>query len=355
MLRFIRGLLRFEKADVVSQKRAHDVVGRFALPPEIVLHITAHLTRPSLLAFALTCWPFYSLCFPQSPGLNQAEKEELLQFLEKDVANLYFCHDCTMLHEWRTLQKWPRTDSSACSFISKPRVYSHFCGCGNFILNQEARVAMNRHFYGPEHGIPLRQLERKVTSSHVYGVDVYSGWKARVVDDQLMLSFVLTQSHQRGDVQALRDYVDKHIWRVCRHLVTNSRYPSSFREKIHELAEGRPDRFVSCKQAVRSCTACLTDYSISICWQGTEKGWLIELVTYHQLGDCRSPHDWIWCVMADDDCDKRPRASQPKKYPPGIVKHRWSKSDGVIPELEGEWVGDPARSAELIRQCARFG
>ncbi len=227
-----------------------------------------------------------------------------------------------MLHEWRILQKGKKSTIPHAAFIRRPRLYSYFGATWNFFLDHHARVAMNRHFYGPRTGYLSANWHRSSRAAASMELIYRRAWEARVVDDQLMLSFVATLSHHCGDVQALRDFMDNYPLRVCRHVVSKPPFfPDSSCDYIPELADGRPDRFVSCNQAVGSATVCLTDYSISICWQGAEKGWFIELVVYYQLGDCRSPHDWIWCVMGGDTCDKRPRASQPKEHPPGMIEH----------------------------------
>jgi hypothetical protein len=82
----------------------------------------------------------------------------------------------------------------------------------------------------------------------------------------------------------------------------------------------------------------MTDYCIDINWK--ENGWTIEIITYHMLGDIRSPWDWTWIAMVylPDKAVKIPRFKQPSGNHPGIVRHMWSKSDDHIFHPKGEWV-----------------
>lgn len=66
---------------------------------------------------------------------------------------------------------------------------------------------------------------------------------------------------------------------------------------------------------------------------------MIEITTYHMLGDTRSPWDWAWVAMVcgPDKAVKVSRFGQPSGNQPGIVKHMWSKLDDSIFHPRGEW------------------
>jgi hypothetical protein len=85
----------------------------------------------------------------------------------------------------------------------------------------------------------------------------------------------------------------------------------------------------------------MTDYCIDIGWHGRKKGWIIELVTYRQLGAFRSPFDSNWSPEHDTRPEDAQRSLDQLRYGPGISRHMWSKADEVLLEPEGEWVGEP--------------
>jgi hypothetical protein len=131
--------------------------------------VAEHLTNPSVISLALTCPTLYSLCFPHDPCLSTNEKEELLLLLEKDIANLYFCHCCTKLHRWHT--RWGNVFlmKEICSLFSLAEenlpCKEHF-ECDEIFLPliciipyHYARLVMDRHLYGRTHGLPTRRCE----------------------------------------------------------------------------------------------------------------------------------------------------------------------------------------------------
>lgn len=165
-----------------------------------------------------------------------------------------------------------------------------------------------------------------------------------MVDDRLLVSAVCTISHRRGDAEKLREFVNRKQYLICQHVCTNvGCYPGEqYRlPEIDANASSREDGyFAPCARNFRSCPICMMDCRVDVLWQGTEKGWNIEITSYYQLGSCRSPFDWNWEVMTDIGCGKKPRALNPSKYSPGIVRHRWSSAHDAVLEPEGEWVGD---------------
>lgn len=327
-------------------RRPRSSLGAFALPPEIILMIATYLTKPSVISLALTCRTLRSLCFPRRSRLNTAEKEELLLLLEKDIATLYFCHYCVKLHRWHTrwgksISPWVEEDLPCKQHLLRNSLCLPLT-C--YIPYHHARLVMNRHFYGPTHGLPLHKFEKRVwlhcRSSRVTDSESLS---ARIVDDKLLVLSVKTMSHSRGDSKTLRDYVDSLGHTACRHLTLDKGSPHYAPVQLPELAKDKtaPGHFAPCDQSFGSCTFCLTDYCIDISWRGRRKGYIIKVSVYRQLGDCRSPFDWSWRSMATLQPVDEPRTAYPLEYRPGIIRDRWNKADGIDGRTQGEWVELP--------------
>lgn len=327
--------------------RAPLTLGRLALPPEIILIIATYLPKVSLLSFSLTCRTFHNLCFPESPNLNPTETQELLLLIEKDVAHLYFCHICVKLHRWTTC--WLKYvflgGKESLSYEGRCQFQLSICSpitcC---IPYHRARLAMNRHLYGTAHGIPSSDVVSQYPDTDAWlGVKFRATWHARIVDDQLLVSSVITISSPSGNGHVTRKYVDQNRHYICPHLFTHISGERGPIMRLPELAKNcsGPNYFEPCGQSVRSCLACRTDYCIDIFWGGRKKGWAINLTTYRQLGACRSPWDWDWRIMTGLSSYSDRRALNPVKYRPGIVRQMWNKFDHAMPDSNGEWVGNP--------------
>lgn len=209
-----------------------------------------------------------------------------------------------------------------------------------------ARVVMNRHFYGAAHGACVDELARREVMYSRSGLTFSRDWTARISDDQLMLSSIMTLGPFRGSGE-LKAAIDSDLASVCQHITTDVLFP------LHQIPSqvllgSRPDHVAQRLQSVNSCPICMTDYCIGIHWQ--EKGWTLGITTYHMLGAIRSPWDWTWIAIVHlpDKAAKIPRSEQPSGNQPGIVKHMWSKLDDDIFHPRGEWV---AVTWHPLRSC----
>jgi hypothetical protein len=321
---------------------ASSSLGAFALPPEIILMITTHLNNSGMLSLALTCRTLHRLCFSDHERLDKADKEELLLLLEKDVASLYFCHYCTKLHPWHT--RWTRSilpwyvECMPC----KVNLDNHlFFPTNCHIPYYYARLVMNRHFYGPAHGPPVHQLEKRTRSdNYPDGVAVSVSQHARIVDDQLLVLTVISMSNSRGDSKSLRNRIDSLGQPVCPHLTLERGYPGCTPVQLPELAKAQftSNLFQRCTQTYGSCISCLTDYNIDIAWKGEQKGYGVEVFIYRQLGDCRSPFDWSWRTISDLRPKEDPQTARSSLYRLGYVRDQWNKADGGAITSCGNWV-----------------
>lgn len=326
-------------------------LGAFALPTEVILIITSQLDTLSSTALALTCRTLYSICFGKNELLSKCQEKQLLLWLEQESPPCYFCHRCLKLHRWH--KRWSRyilpcgDFNTPCAPSPYPLIASIYLTAPRCLQYSYARLIMKRHLYGPEHGPALRTLERRRYRVCRWDELVQiCKQDARIIDNQLLIRATMTLSHPRGDVTALRKCIDtaggdrrglcSHIW-LRRALYQGN--PAQLPELVkNDNDHQSSEEFSLCSQAMGSCVFCLTDYSVSVEWQGKRKGYLIVITTHRQIGDCQSPHDWAWQTMTDTFTEGYSRRAHPAGYRQGYVRDRWNKVDGVVEETRGKWV-----------------
>ncbi|KAL2758629.1 hypothetical protein ACRALDRAFT_2026138 [Sodiomyces alcalophilus JCM 7366] len=212
-----------------------------------------------------------------------------------------------------------------------------------------ARLVMNRHLYGPSHGFPLVMIEgssrkRCPTSDVRY----QQCWRARIIQDELFLCTIFTYYHPENTTDRLMRFMRVSHQQICPHLRIRASNPStvaSWPRNLPELNQDLaiPNRFITpVRSCVSSCAICRTDYQVKIQQRPSWKmwgprGWIISIVTWQQLGKCRSPFDWDWRIMALDvmnDLNSRWRSHADM---PGVIRHRWSQGDDTPLEPEGDF------------------
>lgn len=323
------------------------------MPLDLIFLVANYLTEVSQLTLALTCRSLYSVyCNYKQPRLaTRGDREEFLQLLEKDVANLYFCYDCVQLHPWsHTWDPWGEKEFELETCANSARHTVSFGDSGT-LMYHHARLFVSRHLYGTEHGLPLSKLEDQQTKISQNGVRVHKTRSARIIDNELFVLATYRIDHPQGKQQKLRRFMDKSGHSICHHVKTTPRLLGQW--TVKELKRHTFDvPFTACEDTTSSCPMCLTDYTISITWRGKTQGWIIDTRVYKLLGSCRSPYQWEW-RSASEVC----RFNEPRSlhYRAGIVRRRWIEVDGVETNvLEGEFVGSPKnldRCIPGIRRC----
>lgn len=358
------------------------------LPPELLLEIADKLDWVSLRTFSLTCRATLGVCFP--PGSNNTDagprlsnKPTLLLLLEKDLPQLYYCNDCIRLHRWHA--SWfrhPAYLNTNCPSSSSSASYPGL-DCTNDALQDIddgyrvpyccARVVLKRHLYGPAHGVPAQALNWHAVRpiDHLCKVRTDKTWTARIAtvvdgsndsddcDDQsspgscqLLLSSTRLYSHKPGDAASLRRFIDHSRLDVCEHIPSMSSFSSNPTHGLPELeAQPAPHYFTdSCLSSsapvIRSCTQCMTDYSVAATWSDKTQAWTVTLVTYLQVG-MHQYKDWYPTREWHTPC------SRPREYTPGFVRHLWSAAgkagdDEAVVAPEGVWTAEPDSSSRLF-------
>jgi hypothetical protein len=115
-------------------------------------------------------------------------------------------------------------------------------------------------------------------------------WDVKIIDGYLFLSSTrctLGIKHDDGSIDgSFTPGFDRHQYAICQHLDFN------FRMKIGALKISSLEQYLQYTDGVfkGSCEYCLTCYQLDK--DPVTK--VVRLTTFHCLGTCRSPKDWIW-------------------------------------------------------------
>lgn len=277
-------------------------------PSDVLFLISDHLDTLSVHALALTCRALYGVGFPKTQRKLEADdKQELLITLERDPFGdgFYYCARCNKLHTFKQSygphSKQEGADKTQ-GYICGMR--DRFTPMGNSydLGYHHARLAMNRHFYGAEYGIPLKniciqhQSQREKTT-------IQCSTSASIINDELFLRRTYTFTVTNLDAPVFRRCTGHRDFRLCEHLPF-FRNSSIYHQAIPELqrqprAVSSKDQFVPCTNSPGSCGLCLLDYDITISKVDSSDVWKVQIDAYHQLGDCRSPDDWKWARFTE--------------------------------------------------------
>ena len=161
-----------------------------------------------------------------------------------------------------------------------------------------ARLAIDRHLHGIPRGIPLDLLTRRIQPrrSDCFYTSVTETWEAKIIDGHLFLSSnrwldVTDDIHFNPRMDATDDVnfnpgFDWHQYAICQHL------DFGFRMKIDTTQISSLEQYLQLTggEFKGSCEYCITDYQLD----KNSITQVVKLTTFHCLGTCRSPEDWIW-------------------------------------------------------------
>lgn len=350
-------------------------------PGDLLLLVRDHLDTASAISLALTCRSAYKFCFSPSKHtkLCVLDKRDLLQLLERDplMPGRFYCHSCNILHPfsatWGPHSQDERRVDTRKSTAADGEVYhcgrrDRFAPVGNEydLTYVHARLVMNAHFYGPDHGIPLANICVEQKLERDAGVVVHCGTAARIIDQELYVrrAYHFSIPDDQDAVDSFRRCTGARDFRVCEHtsLFSNS---SVYRQCIPEIQK-RPGSviesptaspssslssspiwctapetfpsdfstpgFVPCEDAPGSCGLCLMDFDVTIREPGTKGNWRVIIRAYHQLGPCRSPDDWRWARFSESSrphlfFPNRPNRRGSAEFP-GAARKRWFDDGG---------------------------
>ena len=139
------------------------------------------------------------------------------------LPQVYYCHYCVRLHPWR--KSWFRC-CRGCWYEGVWEPGPHGCPRDNWFPGCcRVRNALpshthhdGPHFYGDAHGVPVKWLERSIRLWGLSHVRITGRQRARIIEDQLLISTSLNIWQSKGDSLRLRNYFDGYGFRLCYHV-----------------------------------------------------------------------------------------------------------------------------------------
>jgi hypothetical protein len=310
-------------------------------PVDILLSIKDQLPPESSTAVSLTCKLAFRIFFHTTSGkLDRKSRLNLLLALEPDVSReLYFCHACTQLHYFSS------------SWVLDSRSKESQCHDGAVKLGDLhvgfnlVRLVMNAHLFGPGRGLSLCQLG--VKTDHLPWT---SSMTARIIHGQLYVRVSHRVSLPERRYKAFHAMCYHFEHEICEHITTgySRRNPKDFLFKrpkqIPEL-ESLVDILLTDHESPKDCAAipgacsfCPTDFDTTIKVRNQDISSDPEvlpvdllIVSYHQLGHCRSPEDSTWGLFShklsywEQDSVSRARRLG-TSFEEGAIRRRWEET-----------------------------
>ncbi|KAK8085827.1 hypothetical protein PG997_007098 [Apiospora hydei] len=307
---------------VPSKRISHQPSSAFTnLPLDVIMTIQDHLPAETGAYLGLTCRAAMEI-FKHQP-------------LERDLSDrFYYCWDCARLHRYS--KNWKLAFDQARVALPPCQQRPHSIGAWHFGFHH-FQLVMNEYLYGKGRGLPTGILQ-----SGQFGL--WSAWPTMaVLDGQVFIKarylLILSGTWYRFHHQLLE--MDQQRLRFCAHL--DSR-------RLPELRLVREHRPLERSDATGYCDTCLTDYRFKLdrCPFPRQGAWDILVTTYHQLGPCRRPDEWMWrCFVGggggDDNrsggdganCTTTRQQYLHGDHPPGAVIGRW---DPARAEEQNSWI-----------------
>ncbi|KAK3372353.1 hypothetical protein B0H63DRAFT_550902 [Podospora didyma] len=367
-------------------------------PPEILLAIRDLLDPMSAAALALTCKATFQALFPAAKKdlyPRRIALQGFLLLLERDLSSEYFyCHTCVQLHYFS-----PQLQYECHNGREKPPPCKTTKGGGDKNTPDElayhpdfhqARLIMNAHRFGPGRGLSLDSFSSSLSLTQKIDGHPGSEWKAssrsaRIIKKQLLLRIVHTiELRYDGDGDAKRRArwtLEDSKHPICRHKTTsdllNMRLrgpppyavvPCLLQRWVTELERdddndntdhNPPEPLDHCDLDISgSCPVCLTDYTSTIrkepLYRNNKNGdveyQLVKgsVVSYHQLGRCRSPYEWEWQTFSTEQPSKSIKRGLNSQ---GSVRKLWDRHPSS-PERFPTWFGDQRKNHVCILTLA---
>jgi hypothetical protein len=291
-------------------------------PASPILSIQEFLSQPEQFLLSLSCKALYP--FRPRTSLVLENRRALLEVLQRSSPRFYYCAFCILLHpfdpqtalqnrviipyEVYTLGKCTarRGLNGSLELIR----FNYDCELAFY----HVQLVMNRHFFGPQHGVPLSALEyENKTSYRESGLTTSESWTARIINNELFLSATYILSHP-GNAKEMRRAIDCGYRAICRHLTASESFNSNF---------SRMPQLWGFTEPSGSCKYCLADYTVQLNLR--EQHSQVTIITYHQLGTCRSPDDWMIKGFSRNMCRCTNSDRVRQGYKPGVVKEAWMK------------------------------
>lgn len=313
------------------------------LPTEILQLIAGQLPLSSAAALSLcskSICHVIGLQYRHNLSSQTLEKQDFLVLIERDYPGYWLCHVCTKLHprprqilEYNGRSPYHKLFRNGCCNRSGLNAWYPELRPTLEITHPMVHLAMNRHFFGPSHGISLdvfsTPFQKDVfdkanisTQARIIANEFYLRWQYRIV---IPFSRGFDQAWQLSDGL-----------RICPHLRTDLAEMDTI-TRICEcmLSHRNTGPCQNCNRSIK-CPTCLTEFEVAI-HKLEPIGHVLEITAWKNFGSCRSAKDSKWADHVWETARNMvfPSLSDPIETTQGIIRsafesHQSSETTGQI-------------------------
>lgn len=288
-------------------------------PLDILYILHDYLSVEDVTSLSLSCKHLHGQFLPTPKRLKSIDRHVFLPQLEKDLPGHCYCHGCKRLHAINSSRDAVSGNClTGCLSVEVPWRRD----CVSSIVFNQARAAMNSHFFGADHGIQLDKLglqSRYTMFDFSPQVSCLHKREATIIDDELFIAVSREYESKEGDHGLLRALAWMLREKPCSHVFVTC-----------AGAVGPHGRLVDRHSTPGSCDQCLTDWEATVHLQpaagdgkdSVSMGWKLIFVSFHQLGSCRSPKDWKWTNMHNKTICRQIDTGD---HTPGSVRRKWAQ------------------------------
>ncbi|KAF2808351.1 uncharacterized protein BDZ99DRAFT_464232 [Mytilinidion resinicola] len=320
------------------------------LPVEIIQEIASYLSKLEKASFCLSSrFTCYAVGTQELHTLlrhaygTKFDRRANNRILERAFPSHWFCAWCDKFHRHDRAggpldfdRETPRECAQFNSFLR--------CGPGFTLAYHHVRLAMNRHFCGPEYGIPLDDFtysSKQMVKILRANCQMETITKARIVANQFLLHAACTVTIPLR-LRPQRD-IASEITKAMPQVVVGHRS----KEHGHKDLVGVIQRFLSMmppqdffQSEVNYCGQCSTDYQVTCRYLGPLYSDLrtIEIMVevWRNLGVGKSPFDALWRAHGETQGQKvvgKAKTWSPMdKSEAGVIKEAFQK-EGELERL----------------------
>jgi hypothetical protein len=318
------------------------------LPLEVIFTICSYLGEEDIAALSLTSSGLKNTLGREAlynyfnSNATKYSKRGRVQLLERAFPSRFFCSWCDCFHVWDLLEgpaNWQSQHGGNCRNLS---CVLHI-GDEYVLMDHHIRLAMNRHLYGPDYGLPLSALNFQMSDTQLAQQSMVRGMRVtdfsvecRIVKNRLILSASIDIFGPYHDTTSAGQDMERIL----------SGFPIILAHSAHRLPRHLPIDTITCviSQAAMdatltpavgetsknasmdyACEACATDFLITaemeteVVNKGSaqattfinrpisasssnskpktprlKQSLTLKLQVWRDLGTCRSPFDIQW-------------------------------------------------------------
>lgn len=313
-----RRLKTLSRLDQYSRSSLKTLSSLERLPFELLQHIASHLPASSAASLALCshhvrdvigtqCWVAIRAPSP--------EKRKFLSYMEQDLPDHRLCDRCAQFHRRDPVEERMRILLD----LRPKRKCAQEDGVAQFypwidIQFYHVQLAMNRHRFGPAHGLHLSKFSRSFPED-VIRRDPKTWMQARIVDDTFILRW---ETKILIGASVTFDDVRRIGLRICPHLWSYHYNNLLFKTIACRFGHAETGTCNDCTGLIQ-CRFCPTEFELSQHSLGPQ-AYVLVLTVWRNFGSGRSSKDPRWRRQVRDKQNNDLNEPAPLEFPPGSIR-----------------------------------